>query len=81
MAVKSLNVTEGLSKWQIALLVAAPIACGLGAAILYYRHRKTPRSLSGEGVADEEKPIPCETANQPAKSNETELVKNFGTHL
>ena len=77
MAEKSLNVTEGLSKWQIAVLVAAPIACGLGAAILYYRHRRQPKSLKGDISIDEEKSFPCSSSDQPDEKKETELVLQF----
>jgi import receptor subunit TOM70 len=34
------NVTEGLSKWQIALAVGAPVALGL-VGLWYYKKMKT----------------------------------------
>lgn len=49
------EVTEGWSKWQIALCVGAPIALGV-AGIFLYRRSKSKKTADNRGSGDSKLP-------------------------
>ena len=50
------SVTDGWSKWQIALAVGAPMALG-AAGFWYYKKRNKPRSRNRNGLAGDKSGI------------------------
>ncbi|CAL1546738.1 unnamed protein product [Lymnaea stagnalis] len=76
------KITEGWSKWEIALCVGAPIALGL-AGLWYFRRSKKPKTLkeSGQGE-DAKKEVTKKTSNVTKKSESrqdlAQAAKNKG---
>ncbi|TWW57524.1 Mitochondrial import receptor subunit TOM70 [Takifugu flavidus] len=67
-----LEAGTGLPRWQLALLIGAPIALGVGAIYLWNRSRKKKSKAAGERKTPEGSASPVQGQDGAARTNQEE---------
>lgn len=65
-----LEAGTGLPRWQLALLVGAPIVLGVGAIYLWSRSRKKKSKAAGERKTPEGSASPVQGQDGAARTNQ-----------